>query len=152
MPARRRAAATPGKKSRDWFDYIGPVITSVVGAAVILFVTKSCANSEGTHAAVTHLTDSTVPLLSRDVESTKAAVTETKTSITGIQATVAKVQSDVTEAKGTMVTKAELDAKNQVLQQQFQRVYDNQSKFNEKFQEFQIDTLKGKPEEKRATH
>jgi hypothetical protein len=127
---------TKETKTRDWFDYIGPVITSVVGAAVILFVTKSCATSSDTHAAVTKLTDSTVPLLSKDVESTK-------TTVNGLQATVTKVQTDVTEAKGTMVTKTELETKNQGLQTQFQRVYDNQNKMAEKFQQFQIDTLKG---------
>ena len=139
MPARR---GTPAKKNRDWFDYIGPIITSIVGAAVILFVSKSCANSDATHAVVTDLTKTTVPILSKDVEATKAAVAGVQTVVTNVQSDVAKVRADVADAKGQMVTKGELDAKNQGLQQQFQRVYDNQSKMSEKVQQFQIDVLK----------
>jgi hypothetical protein len=135
-------------KSRDWFDYIGPVITSVVGAAVILFVSKSCANSDATHTVVTELADKTVPLLSKDVESSGKAIIGLQTTATGLDTKITKVQSDVIEAKGQMVTKTELDAKNQGLQSQFQRVYDNQQKLGEKFQELQLDAVKNQPERK----
>ena len=131
------AAAT--NKKRDWFDYVGPVISSVAAALVLLTVTRSCSTSESTHNSVTTLTEHDFPLLQRDVS-------QTTKDVNNLQTTVAGVQKDVSDVKGSSVSKSDLESKNQGLQNQIRTLYENQQAFKDKFNEFQLQQARQQPQ------
>ena len=107
--------ATRNKIKRDWFDYAGPAISAVFASIVLLVVSKGCATSEDTHSTVTHLNESTIPLLQKDVT---------------------QIQKDVTS------NKADLETKNQGLQGQIKGLYDQQSTLKDKLNEIRVEQAK----------
>ena len=121
----------PRTKKRDWFDYVGPAIGAMMVAALSLVANRSCS----THDVVSKLTNTDFPLLSKDVD-------QTKSTVNGLTTQLASVQKDVNDAKGQMVTKSELEQKNQGLQQQFQRVYESQSGLKDKISDLAVEQAK----------
>jgi len=105
----------PRSKKRDWFDYLGPAISSLAAAAILLIASKGCSTASDTHAAITKLSDSTIPLLQKDVS-------QTKTDVSGLQ--------------------SNLEQKNQGLQTQIRGLYEAQSKTNEKIGSLEVEQAK----------
>jgi septal ring factor EnvC (AmiA/AmiB activator) len=102
---------------------LNTIITTILGA-VIIFLVTSLIKSVGDHGT-------TLTQLSVEVPNIKEKVTEVKSEVAEVKKSVGEVHTEVTAAKEKMITREELNAKQQKTDDALKEIRGEQQKVRE---------------------